>query len=89
VLTGSYNNYFQIFNWRDPASESTLLQADKSIFKVKKAAVPAKNRAAARKAKRDHFQEMDTPDFVKKIMHASWHPRENNLFLFHADKFDK
>ncbi len=39
VLTGSYNNYFHIFEKdADPSSNGIVLQADKSAFKAKKLA---------------------------------------------------
>lgn len=89
VLTASYNNYFHIF---DVATRNdVILQADKSAFKAKRAG-STKNKAVApaRKNRKDEYANLDAVDFHKKILHASWHPRENtialaatnNLFLF-------
>ena len=82
VLTGSYHNYFRIYD-SDTLSD-VVLQADKSAFKAKKigGAVPAKNGAkngAARPGGLRDAMQLDTLDFNKKILHASWHPRENTI----------
>ncbi|KAG0231680.1 protein phosphatase 2A regulatory subunit cdc55 [Actinomortierella wolfii] len=88
VLTGSYNNNFYIYG-RDGKSDVTL-QADKSAFKAKRVG-SAKNKMAPRtkNGKKEEIN-VDQIDFSKKILHASWHPRENsiavaatnNLFIF-------
>jgi len=89
VLTASYNNFFHI--WDVATRNDVILQADKSAFKAKRAG-STKNKAAAgtRKSKKDEYSNLDALDFHKKILHASWHPKENtialaatnNLFLF-------
>ncbi|ORZ40782.1 hypothetical protein BCR44DRAFT_52752 [Catenaria anguillulae PL171] len=87
ALTGSYNNFFQIHS-TDPAEVNPIhLQADKSAFKAKKAG-SNKNKSSA--AVRKPTTELTLQDFNRKILHASWHPRENsiavaatnNLFIF-------
>ena len=71
---------------------STLLQADKSAFKAKKVG-STKNKSATttrKGSKREEYNNVDALDFTKRIIYASWHPREstvalaatNNLFLF-------
>ncbi len=93
-MTGSYNNHFQIFNWRDAAADPVLLQADRSLFKPKArppapafppgaagAQAAARVRREARKAKRDVFAEVEDAQFAKKILYSSWHPRENTIAL--------
>lgn len=81
VLTGSYHNYFRIYD--SDTLNDVVLQADKSAFKAKKIGGPlpgkpgAKN-GAARGGLRDAMQ-LETLDFNKKILHASWHPRENTI----------
>jgi len=88
VLTGSYHNYFRIYDVDGPGE--VLLQADKSAFKQKKIG-GAKN-AAARANGAKGGMNLDAIDFNKKILHGSWHPRENtiaiaatnNLFLYSA-----
>jgi len=89
VLSGSYHNYFHVYDCVNKTD--TILQADKSAFKAKRVG-STKNKAAntKSKSKREEFSNVDTLDFTKKILHASWHPRENtialaatnNLFLF-------
>lgn len=90
MLTGSYNNNFYIYG-RDGKTDITL-QADKSAFKAKRVNA-AKNKVAPRvnskNGKKDEIN-VDSIDFSKKILHASWHPNENsiavaatnNLFIF-------
>ncbi|GJJ11306.1 hypothetical protein Clacol_005538 [Clathrus columnatus] len=93
VLTGSYHNYFRIYD-----VETTLdvvLQADKSAFKAKKIGVNgpmAKGNGFKSGPLGKDNMSLDTIDFNKKILHGSWHPRENtiaiaatnNLFLYSA-----
>lgn len=88
MLTGSYHNYFRIFDV-DSLSD-VVLQADKSAFKAKKIGGPlpgnklgAKNGA---RGLRDAMQ-METLDFNKKILHASWHPRENTIAVRFLSSF--
>lgn len=81
MLTGSYHNYFRIYDTE--TLNDVVLQADKSAFKAKKIGGPLpgnnKNlRNGPKGALRDTMQ-LDTLDFNKKILHASWHPRENTI----------
>lgn len=90
VLTGSYDNYFYIYDVNGHRPD-VMLQADKSAFKAKRAA-STKNRGRNAKSNNRRADEInvDTIDYSKKILHASWHPRENsiaiaatnNLFIF-------
>ncbi|GAA5928337.1 hypothetical protein JCM10213_005711 [Rhodosporidiobolus nylandii] len=91
VLSGSYNNYFHIYDKN--AEQDVVLQADKSAFKAKKiGAKGGKAGAAAKGANGAKKPVIDTEsiDYNKKILHSSWHPREdtiaiaatNNLFLY-------
>ncbi|KAJ3530876.1 hypothetical protein NM688_g7651 [Phlebia brevispora] len=94
VLTGSYHNYFRIFDV--DTLNDVVLQADKSAFKAKKIGGPLPgNKLGAKNGRPGGLREnmaLDTLDFNKKILHASWHPRENtiaiaatnNLFLYSA-----
>ncbi|CAO1625116.1 unnamed protein product [Jaminaea pallidilutea] len=90
LLTGSYNNYFHVFDKED--DNNVVLQADKSAFKTKKAAGGKKGKAGAAAAGAVGQINTDNVDFNKKILHASYHPRENtiaiaatnNLFIFSA-----
>ena len=88
VLTGSYHNYFRIFDVE--SLSDVVLQADKSAFKAKKIGGPlpgnklgVKNGA---RGLRDAMQ-METLDFNKKILHASWHPRENTIAVRSVSSF--
>jgi len=88
VLTGSYHNYFRIFDV-DSLSD-VVLQADKSAFKAKKigGALPG-NKLGAKNGTRGlrDAMQMETLDFNKKILHASWHPRENTIAVRFALSF--
>ncbi|KAF9936115.1 protein phosphatase 2A regulatory subunit cdc55 [Modicella reniformis] len=88
VLTGSYNNTFYIYD-RNGKNDVTL-QADKSAFRAKRVG-SSKNKMAQRtKNGKKEDINIDSIDFTKKILHASWHPNENsiaiaatnNLFIF-------
>ena len=92
MLTGSYSNYFHLIDWE--RDSSVVLQADKSAFKSKKLA--SMNKGPSRTAASAGGIGTVNPnniDFNKKILHASYHPREetiaiaatNNLFIFSAN----
>lgn len=81
-MTGSYHNYFRIYD--SETLGDVVLQADKSAFKAKKIGGPlpgvkpgAKN--GARQAGLRDAMQLETLDFNKKILHASWHPKENTI----------
>ncbi|KAH7105799.1 protein phosphatase 2A regulatory subunit PR55 [Auriculariales sp. MPI-PUGE-AT-0066] len=88
VLTGSYHNYFKIYDIE--TTQDIVLQADKSAFKAKK--IGGKNNGVLKPAPGKEGINLEALDFNRKILHASWHPRENtiaiaatnNLFLFSA-----
>lgn len=97
VLSGSYNNNFMIYptNSAEYNSEKeVMLQADKSAFKAKKGTAGKKSngRGTSPSPRTGGIPALDAEkmDFSKKILHASWHPREdsiaiaatNNLFVF-------
>ncbi|GAA6050223.1 hypothetical protein JCM3770_002745 [Rhodotorula araucariae] len=89
VLSGSYNNYFHIYD--TAGTQDIVLQADKSAFKAKKiggkggkggpgaAAAGAKGNGAG--AAKKPLVDTENIDFNKKILHASWHPRENTIAI--------
>ena len=81
VLTGSYHNYFRIFDCE--TLNDVVLQADKSAFKAKKIGGPLPgNKAGMKNGRPGGMREnmaLETLDFNKKILHASWHPRENTI----------
>lgn len=84
-MTGSYSNNFSIYNRE--TNDEIPLQADKSAFKAKRLGSAKNKLTLGRNGKRD---DADPVDFNKKILHASWHPRDsiiavaatNNLFIF-------
>jgi serine/threonine-protein phosphatase 2A regulatory subunit B len=89
-LTGSYSNYFHVYDLQ--YDTDILLQADKSAFKAKRAG-SSKNKlgpSGRKLTRREDYLNCDALEYTKKIVHASWHPRENtialaatnNLFLF-------
>jgi len=100
ILSGSYNNNFHIYDRN--AETDVVLQADKSAFKAKKVGAQkgkggpngGKNAKGANANANGNGNrspvDVDNIDFNKKILHASWHPKEdtiaiaatNNLFLF-------
>ncbi|KAI9319403.1 protein phosphatase PP2A regulatory subunit B [Dichotomocladium elegans] len=81
VLTGSYSNTFHIYD--NEGKNNIPLRADRTAFR------PG---GAYRKpaASNNYSYQPDSLDFSKKILHASWHPKEdtvavaaaNNLFVF-------
>ncbi|KAK4513699.1 uncharacterized protein ATC70_005704 [Mucor velutinosus] len=96
MMTGSYSNDIHIYG-REEGDEEATLQADKSAFKAKKLGsaknkitMSQGNRAANSAAGRRMREDTDYMDYSKKILHSSWHPKENtiavaatnNLFIF-------
>jgi serine/threonine-protein phosphatase 2A regulatory subunit B len=85
-LTGSYHNYFRIYDVE--TTQDVVLQADKSAFKSKKLGGPGVGKGPKGNGMKKESMNIDTIDFNKKILHASWHPHENtiavgpSLFLF-------
>lgn len=102
IVTGSYSNFMRISPVVKAGADSDaiasggdqLIQADKSIFKSRKAS-KGKLGGASQTGSRS-LARLDDPtsgadlDFERKILHASLHPRENtvaiaalsNLFIF-------
>lgn len=69
VMTGSYHNYFRIYDVEGP--NDVILQADKSAFKTVKKDLTMQKPSLP----------LDSVDFSKKILHGSWHPRENTVAI--------
>ena len=88
ALTGSYSNFFHVYNMETDVD--TILNADKNAFKAKRAGSSKNKPLAQKNSRKDEYTNVDSLDFGKKIIHASWHPKENtialaatnNLFLF-------
>lgn len=86
MLTGSYHNYFRIYD--TDTLNDVVLQADKSAFKAKKIGGPlAGNKNMRNGPKLRDAMQLDTLDFNKKILHASWHPRENTIAVSISEFF--
>jgi hypothetical protein len=82
VLTGSYHNYLRIFEV--DTLNDVVLQADKSAFKAKKIGgpLPGNKQLGAKNGMKPGLKDamqLEPLDFNKKILHASWHPRENTI----------
>ena len=82
MLTGSYHNYLRIFDVE--TLNDVVLQADKSAFKAKKIGgpLPGNKQLVAKNGVKPGLKDpmqLETLDFNKKILHASWHPRENTI----------
>ncbi|CAO3646874.1 unnamed protein product [Cunninghamella blakesleeana] len=93
VLSGSYSNTFHIFDCE--GKSDIALQADKTAFKTKRLGSTKNKMVTSRSINGGSISTSATPvsenmDFNKKILHASWHPKENsiavaatnNLFIF-------
>ncbi|KAJ7897723.1 protein phosphatase 2A regulatory B subunit [Mycena olivaceomarginata] len=89
-LTGSYHNYFRVYDAEGPAEgggSDVVLQADKAVLRTKKGGTGKSAPRSLREA-----MQTEPQDFNKKILHASWHPREatvaiaatNSLFVYTA-----
>ncbi|KAJ7227737.1 WD40-repeat-containing domain protein [Mycena haematopus] len=85
-LTGSYTNYFRVCDAE--GDNDVVLQADKAVLRTKKGAGMGKS---VPRSLREAMQT-EPQDFNKRILHASWHPREatvaiaatNSLFVYSA-----
>ena len=86
VLTGSYHNYFRIYD--TDTLNDVVLQADKSAFKAKKIGGPLPGKPGVKNGPRAgglrDAMQLEPLDFNKKILHASWHPRENTIAVCHT-----
>lgn len=89
LVTGSYNNYFYIYDWQKKSN--VMIEASKgSVVKGKnrKSTTPkTRKRAGKDEINPDHI------DFAKKCLHVAWHPTEdvvavgasNNLYLYRGE----
>ena len=93
IITGTYNNFFRIFDRRSSHSYTYEASRDMNtlgqILRNKK--VIATNTAPK---KRKDEVNVDNLDYARKILHPVWHPRDNilaiaatnNLYLFHEQQ---
>ncbi|PKU36232.1 serine threonine-protein phosphatase 2a 55 kda regulatory subunit b delta isoform [Limosa lapponica baueri] len=86
IMTGSYNNFFRMFD-RNTRRDITL-EASRESSKPRAILKPRKV-CTGGKRKKDEIS-VDSLDFNKKILHTAWHPVENiiavaatnNLYIF-------
>lgn len=86
LLTGSYNNFFRVFNRQSKAD--VTLEACAEIAKPRTVLKPRRVCIGAKRKKEEISP--DSLDFTKKILHTAWHPKENivavaatnNLYVF-------
>ncbi|KAM4706227.1 serine/threonine-protein phosphatase 2A 55 kDa regulatory subunit B alpha isoform-like, partial [Rhinophrynus dorsalis] len=86
VMTGSYNNFFQMLD-RNTKRDITL-EASRENSKPR-TVLKSHKVCASGKRKKDEIT-VDILDFNKKILHVAWHPKENitvvattnNLYIF-------
>lgn len=85
-MTGSYNNFFHIFDRND--KQDVCLEASREFSKPRQILKPRRV-AVTGKRKKDDIT-VECLDFSHKILHTAWHPQENiiavaatnNLYLF-------
>ncbi|XP_074602737.1 protein phosphatase 2 regulatory subunit tws [Brevipalpus obovatus] len=85
IMTGSYNNFFKIFDRH--SKREVLLEASKDIARPRTVLKPKKV-ADGSKKKKDEIS-VESLDYGRKILHTAWHPEENiiavaatnNLFI--------
>lgn len=106
ALTGSYSNFFEVFDMKTGRevllqADKSAFKSKKSLGKTGKAAasigkklgvglMSANGSGPGASSRKEDFMNINTMDFNKKILHASWHPKENtvalaatnNLFVF-------
>jgi len=86
IMTGSYNNFFRVFDVN--SKKDVTLEASREGSLMKSMLKPRKINSTNKK-KKDEVN-VDNLDFNRKILHAAWHPSEkitavaatNNLYIF-------
>eukprot|EP01110_Echinostelium_bisporum_P012187 TRINITY_DN64_c0_g1_i1.p1 TRINITY_DN64_c0_g1~~TRINITY_DN64_c0_g1_i1.p1 ORF type:complete len:454 (+),score=115.69 TRINITY_DN64_c0_g1_i1:113-1474(+) len=91
LLTGSYHNYFHIYDKN--GKNDVCIEASKYTPKTKKPSIANKMKLGRKKdTKKSDEINPDTIEFTKKALHVAWHPKENliavgaanNLYLYAA-----
>ena len=100
IMTGSYHNFFRVYDFQSRAE--VCYEASKNTQHLGHILQP-KTVTGSRRVRRDGLEfdtsnevPLETLDFNRKILHASWHPEENilaiaatnNLFLFQQELLD-
>jgi len=86
IMTGSYNNFFRIFDVE--SKKDVTLEASRENSRPKGLLKPKKISNSTKK-KKDEFNA-ENLDFNRKILHTAWHPKDhiiavaatNNLYIF-------
>jgi len=86
IMTGSYNNFFRIFDRK--SKENVTLEASRDNCRPRELLKPKKINVGG-KMKKDEIS-VDSLDFHRKILHTAWHPEDhiiavaatNNLYIF-------
>ncbi|EFA78172.1 protein phosphatase 2A regulatory subunit [Heterostelium album PN500] len=81
MLTGSYNNFFHIYDRN--SKQDVCLEASRQAIKPKSKTLTGKMklRTSKKESKRPDDINPDTIDFTKKALHVSWHPKENLIAI--------
>ncbi|GAM25582.1 hypothetical protein SAMD00019534_087570 [Acytostelium subglobosum LB1] len=82
MLTGSYNNFFHIYDRN--SKQDVCLEASKQAIKPKSKSLTGKMklRSSKKDSKRpDELINPDSIDFTKKALHVAWHPRDNLIAI--------
>lgn len=90
IITGTYNNFFRIFDRQ--SSNDYCYEASRDMSTLGR--VLRNKRVTPTGRKRKDEVSVDNLDFNRKILHAEWHPRDNilaiaatnNLYLFHEQQ---
>ena len=88
-MTGSYNNFFRMFD-RSESKREVTLEASREHMKPLQLLKPRKVSMGGRR-KKDEIA-VDSLEFTRKILHTAWHPKDyvvalaatNNLYLFQS-----
>nr|CAB3265106.1 serine/threonine-protein phosphatase 2A 55 kDa regulatory subunit B alpha isoform-like [Phallusia mammillata] len=89
IMTGSYNNFFRIFDCN--SKRDVTLEASRENSRPRALLKPKKVNQGG-KRKKDEVS-VDSLDFNRKILHTAWHPKDriiavaatNNLYIFDSN----
>ena len=87
IITGTYNNFFRIFN--RSSNESYTYEASRDMNTLGQ--ILRNKRVVPGAKKRRDEVSVENLDCPRKILHPVWHPKDNilaiaatnNLYLFH------
>lgn len=90
IMTGSYNNFFRIFETK--TKNNVTLEASRENSRPRALLKPKKINVGGKK-KKDEIS-VDSLDFHRKILHTAWHPNDhiiavaatNNLYIFDSQR---